>query len=630
MIITRYRIPVAALILLFSCAAFGQLKVVPIPKTSFTSKSNKSSKLTTAVLSLPVWDDFSTSFNVPDTGIWVNSSNVRINDGQGLNSPSLNVATFDGLDANGNPYSLDQSAVGITDSLVSKPIDLSLVPANLQNTVYLSFFYQKAGNGELPDDDDLIQLEFLTPSSGWIQVWPENPATLSNDVTSFTQEIVQVHDSLLHDSFQFRFVAIGRQSGPFDSWNIDYIYLDMARDNQDFDYLDRSIIAPPNSIFKGLTSVPIDHLDNADTLLADSTYIEVFNHEALSVVVTTVGFNVNITDEASGNQVGSLDVPGDAKIISSKGTITLSADPPDFNLIQTAVDNGEDSLALKFDYFIQSFDTLIDRIDPVTQDTTYFNTYNYKSNDTISRSYLLKDYYAYDDGSAEFGAGLKSPGNRIAYEFRTFKKDTLVEVLMHFPNIGSQVAGTPITLFILKDTLDSEESEIHRQTVTIQANNIDELKSYALTPAIVVDTTFYIGYRQTTDGFLPIGLDRNTDSSNKIFLNIGGGWVPSEEVTGSLMIRPKFGSAIITSVEDEIPSLSRLRIYPNPAPDGRLTIEGHFDDIECTDLIGRNIPLRMRKESDLTIVELENVKTGLYLLRTFKDKKIQTHKILID
>ena len=164
-----YKINIVLYFLITAQVASAQIKVVPIPGKPQGFKSQGwISREHSSVLELPFWDDFSKAENVPDTALWIDSENVNINNTFGKNAPSIGVASFDGLDAFGTPYNLNAVEVGFVDSLTSRPIDLSKVPAVQINSVYLSFFFQRGGNGELPDEDDFIQLEFLSPESQWI------------------------------------------------------------------------------------------------------------------------------------------------------------------------------------------------------------------------------------------------------------------------------------------------------------------------------------------------------------------------------------------------------------------------------------------------------------------------------
>ena len=76
----------------------------------------------------------------------VNNFRVWINNGLGLNPPSLNVATLNGLDsADNSPYSNQSIATGLRDTLVSQPIKLNEVISAERNSVYLSFFISGLG-----------------------------------------------------------------------------------------------------------------------------------------------------------------------------------------------------------------------------------------------------------------------------------------------------------------------------------------------------------------------------------------------------------------------------------------------------------------------------------------------------
>src|SRR5690606_38799936 len=117
------------------------------------------------VLTLPFFDDFSkpTSGLYPDTMRWKDRYSVWVNDGMAIRPPTINVATFDGLDSAGRPYSAnDILLTGYADELTSQPIDLSVAALSVAErpSVYLSFFYQWQGNIEAPDEKDFLELDF--------------------------------------------------------------------------------------------------------------------------------------------------------------------------------------------------------------------------------------------------------------------------------------------------------------------------------------------------------------------------------------------------------------------------------------------------------------------------------------
>jgi len=89
------------------------------------------------------------------------------------------------------------------------------------------------------------------------------------------------------------------------------------------------------------------------------------------------------------------------------------------------------------------------------------------------------------------------------------------------------------------------------------------------TVKIAVPTKFFIGWRQIDQERLNLGLDRNTDHSDKIKFSVdGGGTWMSSPFSGSAMMRPIFSTAL-----DPILGLSKpnqvqtFTCYPNPAMD---------------------------------------------------------------
>src|SRR5688572_2450006 len=201
-------------------AASGQISLVPIPHSGGSAKETNAAARTKVTVSLPFWDDFSQSNSpVPSQENWSAGASTWVNDGLGINPPSINVASFDGVDSLGKPYSVtDVLAKGFADKLESQPIDLAAVSGAERNSVFMSFYYQMKGRGELPDAGDKLILEFKTADNKWEQVWTvENNGTQAVDV--FTQVVVPVAaDRFFHNAFRFRFKNFARLSGPYDTW----------------------------------------------------------------------------------------------------------------------------------------------------------------------------------------------------------------------------------------------------------------------------------------------------------------------------------------------------------------------------------------------------------------------------
>ena len=116
---------------------------------------------------LPFFDDFSHSGLYPDSTKWTDN-NVLVNDGFPLCPPNRNGATFDVLNADGKVYSYAISNAFVAEYLTSARIRLdsimepeprALTPAD---SVYLSFYYQPQGNGNAPEAQDSLVLQFGT------------------------------------------------------------------------------------------------------------------------------------------------------------------------------------------------------------------------------------------------------------------------------------------------------------------------------------------------------------------------------------------------------------------------------------------------------------------------------------
>src|SRR6188768_2572418 len=159
-----------AVMLMTSLRVEAQLKKFPVPRrgSSTTKNTSTSGRIKTVTpIALPFWDDFSfTDGDTPKEELWVNSNTVWVNSGMAINAPTIYTATFDGLDSLGLPFTAEVLSNGYRDKLVSAPILLNLPAAN-RTQLYLSFYYQWQGNGEAPDQEDYLIVEFKNSSGVW-------------------------------------------------------------------------------------------------------------------------------------------------------------------------------------------------------------------------------------------------------------------------------------------------------------------------------------------------------------------------------------------------------------------------------------------------------------------------------
>lgn len=143
---------------------------------------------------------------------------------------------------------------------------------------------------------------------------------------------------------------------------------------------------------------------------------------------------------------------------------------------------------------------------------------------------------------------------------------------------------------------------------------------------MLVQQTFYVGWRQPANGLLSIGLDKATDNSDKLFANANGGWIQASNVSGTPMIRPIFGKGEITTSLPE--RTSSLELYPNPVSN-TFFINGIVDILSIYTINGQEINFTTQHTFDSTQVTLTKSIHGLALVKMKVGNEIVVRKILI-
>ncbi|MEQ8807767.1 MAG: hypothetical protein RIE59_01760, partial [Imperialibacter sp.] len=449
-----------------SHSAIAQLiqKPIAFPTNSKYSASGRTLDADDTI-QLPFWDDFSSYTGQPSSEWWVSSKDVWVNATLGLHPPTLGVASFDGLNSSGIPHNPTSNFVGPADSLTSRAIDLSVIPANLRSTVYLSFFWQIKGLGEIPNTEDSLRLQFLSRDSVWVTKWilKGGEENLKED---FTQQFVPIlQPEFYHEGFRFRFQSFNKQTGPFDHWHIDYIYLNQNRSPSNNTYFDRALSAAPLSPLKGIYALPLGQFQSAADRLSGTSSFEFFNLDAL---LQPVEYNIQIVEASTGQIVSSVDENQVVDPIPQgleRRTITSS--PVDTDAIKAFLQE-KDSVVLNMDLFLKTGDKyLISRVDPLTADTTYFENINYRNNDTTSISLSFSDYTAWDDGTAEYAAGINQSRGQLAYKVAALAQDTLTAIDIHFPRIAPFADGQPLDIIAWKTLTNINPTLLALQRVSV-------------------------------------------------------------------------------------------------------------------------------------------------------------------
>ncbi|MEY4539778.1 MAG: hypothetical protein RLZZ306_1535, partial [Bacteroidota bacterium] len=269
----------------------------------------------------------------------------------------------------------------------------------------------------------------------------------------------------------------------------------------------------------------------------------------------------------------------------------------------------------------------------------------FKANDTISRYVDLHNYYAYDDGTAEQAAYLKKGFGRLAVQFINNKPDAVTAIRINLQPTVTNLTGKRLTFQILAN----DKGKIGRVLKTI-SDTINVIKyssspnsfvEYKIDPVAVADT-FYVGFIQFTDDEpLAIGLDVNTpEFAQKHYYNINNEWlqVPRADapqvnstfipIKGSLMIRPVMLGKTIPlkplANEEEIQD-KNLIISPNPSTGIFRWNDESLKDVEIYDMSGKII---FRERVDNQEVNLQNKRTGIYILRLSNEKNTFVRKIV--
>ena len=622
----------------FSQISLAQFQFVPLQNQEVSKKS----AARVSALSLPFFDDFSNPINSPNQRNWIKGSGVSINNNSGINPPTLNVATFDGLKANGIPYNFtDVSANGGTDTLTSQSIDLSKIVA--LDSLALNFFYQSQGLGDASESNDSLIVQFLTNGGKWETVFiaKDGKHIIGKDTTklinntSFTQVLFPVSAQIyLHAAFQIRFIAYGRQSGQFDVWHIDYVYLDKISSrgvenrsiyqNKKLYFNDFAYRNSVSSIFKRYSTMPMSQLkNNAPTELSETIVSNINNLFSNNRNITAKYFIQNvITQKVLSDTIKlpnpSIAVNADLKIETK-------------NTLGSYLTGDKAILKIKF----QLDDGTGIRQNPL-----------FKANDTISRTVEIDNYYAYDDGTAEQGAYLKKGFGRVAVQYILNKADAVTAIRINLQKSLIDLTGNTISLQVMSDKDGKPDKILGGLSSKIKyADTQNGFIEYKLDSVTVVGT-FYVAYTQLSDDEpLIVGVDNNTpDFAKNHFYNISNEWVNVTKATGftpikgSLLIRPvmagnpKFGKTavingkeeLILSTESEIQD-QNLLISPNPTSDIIRWNDRTLKNVEIVDMSGRSV---LSENTDNQAINIGNLNAGTYILRLSNDKNTFVRKIV--
>ena len=562
-----------------------------------------------ASLNLPFADDFNQRGFYPDANKWEDNF-VFINNTFGIHPPSLGVATFDGLDANGKPYSELNKDFGAADKLTSLSIDLSTY--TISDNIYLSFYWQAGGLGEMPGyQEDYMLLEFLNEEGLWVE---QLRIDAPQKVNEFTQEFALVGEEFLHEGFQFRFVAFGNLAGASDHWNIDYVLLDANR-NPVFEssVSDLAFVEGNSSYLKNYYQMPFRHF--SDDMLKDSIAVLIKNNfnNTVDIVDNYEVKDIQTNTVLKKYEGPSIDIPWQSFKAYQYPKVSLED-----------VREVSDTTIIQFKYF---FETSAENNSP-----------NFvKANNQIIDSLVFANAFAYDDGSAERVYRLINYNfGKIAVKFNAAVQDTLRAVRIYFPDFPNFSGSTKNPLFNIAiyssiDTTGDGEDIVYREELVEKSDffvpeseifngyayytfkpELNDGKDYLL-----VDGDFYIAIEHEKKNDVDLGIDLNNDHSENMFYNVGEGWFETQ-YPGSFMVNAIMGaklSGVYTSVKDKTVRDLGIKVYPNPVKDIlQIQVETSLPyDYQVFDISGKL--LQIGKSQQITQLDLSTYPAGLYFLK---------------
>ncbi|WP_114749898.1 T9SS type A sorting domain-containing protein [Pleomorphovibrio marinus] len=593
--------------------ASAQFQQLPTPKKSPDHQA-LSLRLLEERLSLPFWDDFSSGAVRED--LW-DSRGVLGSMTLGNNPPSIGVCYLDGVDQRGEAYARELLENGEGDRLTSKPIDLSGLSTAEAATVYLSFFWQAAGKGEMPDDNDQLELHFLNEQGEWELVWQ----VIGGDegaTQDFTQEILQVTEAFQHDQFRFRFLHIGRLSGPFDTWVLDYIYLNKGRSESDLFYEDRTLTQLPSSPFGKYGAIPLFELTQKSEEYLSPLSGQFKN---LSNRFRAMEFTVQFRNLQTGAVIQNINVNTPLSPVPQAGERRGFTS---FTLQEDIDWQEEEPFDLEALMYLSTGDRF--KVESISGRDTVFNTsMDYKVNDTVRYILPVRDYLAYDNGSVDYSAGINQRAGMLALRYEIGTPVFIKGISINFTNFMQR--GRSVELMVW-DSL-GQEPLYKREVLIPELEDLGEFAYFPLGSNIQVSGTFYVGFTQFTNDFVYVGLDKSSDSGEQVFYNVSGAWQQNETVSGNLMIRPHLSLGEVVDEEEEEPE-EEVRAYPNPVVE-RLYLESgsDLDELAVYDFQGRQVPARIENFEKGKIIHFEDRQKGIYLIRFRQKDKIKSVRILV-
>ena len=580
------------------------------------------------VVQLPFFDDFTETDVYTDAAKWQNN-NVFVNSGFPLYPTNYNAATLDILDMTGKVYPHASSSPFIADSLISNPISLKeLTPAD---SVYLSFYYQPQGNGDAPEAADSLVLMFGCKTDTtlvWNHIWSTEGVTLdsfllANDGNYFKQVMIPVVDEkyfgndiviLFYNYGSVPSTMYPNDRSNVDDWNIDFVYLDKNRkaENTSFPLVTFSEKSP--SLLNRYQSMPYrQYVSNPTVAIATEYNMYIANLDSTSA---RIKYSMHVENVVSGWTYDYNSKWGSISPLVKNGFQNCEGD------------NSTQACPRPKNFLFDMEDKVDTALYQITHIITVDDTVSQAKGDTLYGLQSFENFYSYDDGTPERGYGVVPGESCFASQFGISMPDTLCGVYLLFNRTHKDANYDFFDIVVWNNNNGKPGNEIYRlknQRPEWDDEDIYKFAYYPFDKILKVNGTIYVGIMQHDKETINIGFDTSNDNSQYNFYDVGYGWENSS-MKGSLMIRPVLGGDY--DLPEDTPQNSRLRLFPNPSRD--VINIGDLDAETCKEIMIFDMTGRLMKHfSNELSLDVNDLPTGLYMMRVVSDSKVYTEKFMI-
>jgi hypothetical protein len=555
-------------------------------------------------LTIPFFEDFTDNDPYPNASRWADKE-VYINNTMSSDMISRGLATFDALNDKGEVYydSISPYTTIYADSLTSLGFDLTT--HQVSDSVYLSFYYERGGNGFFPAPTDSFMLYFLNSSGVWTKVWSLQGDTAQ---TGFRQVMIPLNDTgYFFDNFKIRWINLATIGISNSNWNLDYIRMDAGRTINDTLVKDVAFTSNPANILNDFTAMPFRHFKTNPASFLATNVEAYFRNNGNSVANTSVNYTAQ--EQSTGTNMGA----GNVNIVTSLNSNKL-VDYPMYNAGSFTAPGSEARVVYNEQFYCNS---------------TYPN--ESLDNDTISYQQVFDNYFAYDDGTAELSYFLnlisEAPGE-TAVEYALYQPDTIRGVAIQFARTlpSQEVKNFSIAVYSNIAANGGNDQMVYKEDYFVPAytDTINSFYIYRFSQPVVLDTgAFYISIIQPAGGVsdsLQIALDANRVGGNHRYFRVALDW-ESSVLEGALMVRPLVGAELPLGIHDPAKQNIAFQLYPNPSSDLlNISLQTNLlkaASYQIVDVVGRKY-LDGTLSSKQTI-DIHTLPSGVYFFRVQND-----------